>query len=321
MGLVRAQPTMTASSWLLLLILSALWGGSFFFFKILVAALPPLTIVLLRVVIGGCALLAFLYGSGQALPAGRKAWRDFFVLVLLNNVIPFSLIIWSEIRIASGLAAILNATSPVFSVLLAQFVTKQERLTLHRAVGVAVGLFGAALLVGPSALHGLNLTSLAQLAVVLAAFSYACGAAYVRQSQPPGSPLVISAGQLIAAAIVMLPLSLALDKPWTFTHAPGLTIWGALLGLALLSTALAYVIYFRILATAGATNALLVTLLSPVSALVLGSLFLKEPLSALNLIGMAVIFIGLAILDGRIFRLRTAPTRIRTPGTNTGHST
>jgi len=314
---MRPQQTMSAGTWSLLIILSIIWGGSFFFFKILVAELPPLTIVMVRVLIAAGALVAFLYATGQSPPKGAGVWRAFFIMALLNNVIPFTLIVWGEIRISSGLASILNATTPVFSVLLAHFLTKQERLTPNRVVGVVLGLVGAALLLGPDVLRGFNLTSLAQIAVVVSAVMYACAAAYGRRFRAMHvSPVAVASGQLTAAAIVMIPLALAIDRPWTFTHSPSPVAWSALFALALLSTSVAYVLYFSILARAGATNALLVTFLTPVSALLLGALVLKEQLTMLNVAGVLVIFAGLAAIDGRIFGSRT---RFRNPATNTGH--
>ena len=288
----------------MLLALSIVWGGSFFFFKILVAELPVLTIVMVRVTAAAILLVGIVYLSGQRMPRSRQAWIAFGMMGVFNNVLPFSLIIWGEMHIQSGLAAILNATSPLFSVVLAHLWTRQERLTPNRVAGVLVGLVGVGVLMGAKALAGLNLTSLAQLAVIVAAISYAWSAIYARRFRALGiPPLPMAAGQTVMAAVLAAPLALLIDRPWTFSHTPSLSAWGALAGLIVLSTVLAYIVYFRILASAGATNALLVTFLSPVSALVQGALILKEHILLNDVLGMFLIFTGLAVMDGRLFRM------------------
>lgn len=292
---------MTATEWFMLVALSVVWGGSYFFFKILVAELPVFTIVLMRV--GGAAilLLAIVYITGKRMPSSRGAWVALTITGIFNNIVPFSLIIWSETQIQSGLAAILTATSPLFSVVLAHFWTRGERLTLNRILGVLIGLVGVGVLMGPKALAGLNLTSLAQLGVIVAAISYAWSAIYARRFNPLGvPPLVTATGQTITASILMTPLALWIDRPWTITHVPSPAAWGAMAGLIVLSTVLAYIVYFRILASAGATNALLVTFLTPVSALLLGGFILHERLSVGDVAGMLLIFAGLVVIDGRL---------------------
>lgn len=223
----------------------------------------------------------------------------------LNCVLPFSLISWGESQIASGLASIINATTPMFTVLIAHLSTADERITSNRLAGIVLGVLGVGLLMGPAALTAINLTSLAQLACVAAAICYACAAVYGRRFQRLGlSPLVASTGQIAAATVLSAPLALIFDKPWL--HPPTLSIggWGALLGIAILSTVLAYVLYFRVLASAGATNVLLVTLLTPASALLLGSLVLKEHIALTSVFGMLLIFSGLVAIDGRFRALR-----------------
>jgi len=295
---------MTATEWIMLLALSIVWGGSFFFFKILVAELPVLTIVMVRVTAAAILLVGIVYLSGQRMPRSRQTWIAFGMMGIFNNVLPFSLIIWGKTHIQSGLAAILNATSPLFSVVLAHLWTREERLTPNRVSGVLIGLVGVVVLMGTKALAGLNLTSLAQLAVIVAAISYAWSAIYARRFRAFGiPPLPMAAGQTVIAAVLATPLALLIDRPWAFSHTPSLSAWGALAGLIVLSTVLAYIVYFRILASAGATNALLVTFLSPVSALVLGALILKERLVLNDVLGMLLIFAGLAVMDGRLFRM------------------
>jgi drug/metabolite transporter (DMT)-like permease len=286
--------------WGLLLLLSLLWGGSFFFSKVALTDLPPLTIVFGRVALAALALHLLILSRGQRMPTNPALWRQFALMGLLNNVIPFSLIFWGQTQIASGLASILNATTPLWTVLLAHWLTDDERLTSSRLGGVFCGLVGVAVLIGPDTIQGLGLNVLAQLAVVGAAISYAFAGIYGKRFRGV-SPLFTATGQLSSSAIFMLPIVAVLDQPWQLAL-PGVTTWAALLGLALLSTAMAYIIYFRLLATAGATNLLLVTFLIPVSALLLGTSILGERLASTDFIGMACIALGLAAIDGRALR-------------------
>lgn len=294
---------MGAVAWLLLLTLSLLWGGSFFFGKVALADLPPLTLVLGRVGLAALALHLVVWASGHRLPRSPATWADFFVMGLLNNVIPFSLIFWGQTQISSGLAAILNATTPLFSVGLTYWLTRDEELTRHRVAGLLLGLAGVIGMVGPAALRGLGLDLLAQLAVLIAASSYACAGLFGRRFRNL-PPVETAAGQLTGSTVVLLPIALVVDRPWTL--APSTVTLAAIVGLALVSTATAYVLYFRLLAMAGPTNLLLVTMLIPVSALLLGSSILGERLAAHQVLGMAVIGLGLVTLDGRpLTRLRT----------------
>ncbi len=283
--------------WGLLLALSVLWGGSFFFVGVAVAALPPFTIVLARVAMAALALLAFARATGLAMPVSPRAWGAFAAMGALNNVIPFSLIVWGQTQIASGLAAILNATTPLFTVVLAHLLTRDERLTPGRLAGVLVGFAGVAVMIGLPALTGLGGDPLPQVAVVGAALSYALAGIFGRRFRHL-APAVTAAGQASASAVMMLPVALLAEHPWTLP-APGAAVLAALVGLALLSTALAYLLYFRILAAAGATNLLLVTFLIPVSALLLGTLVLGERLELRQVAGVALIGLGLAAIDGR----------------------
>jgi drug/metabolite transporter (DMT)-like permease len=288
---------MAGREWLLLGTLSVLWGGSFFFSEVALGELGPLTVVLGRVGIAAVALIAFVYLTGGRLPASPGIWGAFLVMGALNNLIPFSLIVWGQVHIDSGLASILNATTPLFTVVLAHVLTRDERMTAHRLAGVVLGLCGVAVLVGPDVLRGLGFQGLAQLAVVGAAVSYACAGIYGRRFRDL-SPAIAAAGMVTATAVMILPVALVLEQPWT--RDPGMLTWGALLGLSLLSTAVAYLIYFRILATAGATNLLLVNFLIPVSALFLGVAVLGERLTWPAFAGLALIFAGLAAVDGRL---------------------
>jgi drug/metabolite transporter (DMT)-like permease len=308
---------MTSTEWLLLLSLAGLWGGSFLFAKVAVSGLPPLTAGLGRVGLGAVALLAAVAVTGRALPRSWPVWRAFVVMGVLNNLIPICLILWSQTRITSGLASILNASTPLFTVVLAHVLTRDERATRHRLGGV---LAGVVLMIGPDALAGLGLDVLAQLAVLGAAASYALAGLFGRRFRDP-SPLVTATGQGTAASVLLLPVALVVDRPWTLT-APPLAVWGAVAGLALPATVVASVFYFRILATAGATNLLLVTFLIPVSALWLGAAFLDEPLVLRQLAGTGLIGAGLAAIDGRplgwVARALPVFTPARSPGAPRG---
>jgi drug/metabolite transporter (DMT)-like permease len=290
---------MGAVEWGLLLLLAVLWGGSFFFSKIAVGELPPLTVVLGRVVLAALALNAVVLLSGRRMPADPRLWGSLFVMGLLNNVVPFSLIFWGQTQIASGLASILNATTPLFTVLVAHVATADEKLTAPRLLGVLTGVAGVAVMIGPAALTGDGAT-LAKLAVLGAALSYAFASIWGRRfrSLPPA---VTAAGQLTASAVIMTPVALLIDQPWTLPLPSARVIW-AIVALALVSTALGYLLYFAVLARAGATNVTLVTLLIPPSALLLGALFLAERIEPRDLVGLVFIAAGLAAIDGRPLR-------------------
>ena len=300
----RSDSKMGPTEWVLLLILSVVWGGAFFFYKLLDnAGLPPFTIVFGRVAIAAVVLLGFVVATRRAIPRDRSVLLAFLVLGGVNNVIPFSLIVVGEKYIDSGLASIFNATTPIFTALVAQWLSRDEKLTPGKIAGVVLGLAGVVLLMGPSALHGLDLTSVSQLACIAAAVAYGCGAVYARRFQKMGiDPIVTATGQLCGSTLLSLPLALVFERPWTL-HALSAGTWWAWLGLALPSTALAFVFYFRIIAKAGATNAASVTFLVPVSAVLLGTFALGEHLAPTTLAGMVLIFAGLAALDGRILAL------------------
>lgn len=306
---------MTSGEWGSLLALSVLWGGSFFFTGVAIRELPSLTIVLLRVGLAALILLAVLRALGMELPNDRRIWAALVGMGLLNNVVPFSLIVWGQSHIASGLASILNATTPLATVLVAHVLTRDERMTPGRLAGVIVGFVGVVVMIGPAALEGFGTNLLAQLACLAAAVSYAFAGVFGRRFKRMGvPPLATAAGQVTASALMLLPIALVVDRPWTLA-APSVAASGAVLSLAALSTALAYVLYFRILATAGATNLLLVTFLIPVSAILLGSLVLGERLDPTHFLGMALIGAGLAAIDGRLIERMTPARRSPHPRT------
>ena len=285
----------------MLILLSVLWGGSFFFMKVALTDLPTFTIVFSRVCIAALALFVLMKAMKINLPRSLKVWRAFFIMGFINNLVPFSLLVWGMTQIASGLAAILNATTPVFTILVAHFVTSDERISSNKIVGVLLGLIGVAVLIGIDALGGFDASILAMLACLGAAFSYALAAIFGRKFRELNlQPVAGAFGQVSASSLLLLPVVLAIDSPWLLSM-PGVNTWLSLIALGIGSTALAYVLYFRILATAGATNIALVTLLVPISAIFLGWSILDETLSANHFIGMALIAFGLLAIDGRLW--------------------
>jgi drug/metabolite transporter (DMT)-like permease len=313
----RNAPQQTAMSeidWGLLFALGLIWGGSFFFAKVALAELPPFTIVLGRVGFAALTLALVLALIRQTMPWDRGAWRAFIIMGGINNVLPFSLMVWGQSHIASGLASILNATTPFFTVVLANFLTADERLTVAKACGVGLGLAGVVVIVGADVLGGLGADVWAELACLGGAICYAFAGVYGRRFKRMGfSPLVTAAGQATASALLLAPIVVIIDQPWSLA-APSAVTWGAVLGSALICTALGYILYFRLLASAGATNLLLVTFLIPVSAILLGALFLGERLAPRHFLGMALIGLALAVMDGRVAAMvtrgRAAPSRL-----------
>jgi drug/metabolite transporter (DMT)-like permease len=302
-------PTMSASDWLLLVVLSVLWGGSFFFNKVALFELPPITIVCLRVGLGAVLLIVAANAMGLALPRAPSAWAALAGMGFLNAVVPFTLIAWSQTHIASGLASILNATTPLFTVVVAHLATADDKLTRGRVAGLVAGFAGVVVMLGPDLLRQIGADVAAQLAMLVASLFYALSGVYGRRfaGQPP---VVVAAGQMTSAALMLLPLMLIVDRPWTLPP-PSPAATGSIVALAVFSTALGYLIYFRILARAGATNLLLVTFLIPVSAILLGVGVLGEALEPRQLAGMVVIGLGLAAIDGRPARWVAQALRAR----------
>jgi drug/metabolite transporter (DMT)-like permease len=292
---------MDGVSWGLLGLLSLLWGGSFFFYKVLVGALPPFTVVFGRVGLAAVALNLLVILRREAMPASPRIWARFLVLGVFNCALPFCCFAWSELRLSSGMAAILNATTPIFAVLVASAIPTGERMTLARAAAVGFGFLGVIVLVGrdvftASAPTG-GLSALpSELACLCAALSYA-GAGFYGRRFGGMTPLKIATGQITAAAAAMAPLCLVFDRPWTLPP-PTLSVWAALGGISLISTAAAYMLFFRILERVGASNLLLVTFLVPISALSLGAVALHERLTPGAFAGMALIGLSLAAIDG-----------------------
>lgn len=297
-----ARLHMTRSEWGMLLFLSAIWGGSFFFIGVAVKDIPPLLLVFGRVCLAAVALNLFIRSRGLSLPGLRqwRAWRVLAGMAIFNNLIPFCMISWAEGTIESGLASILNATTPLFAVLVAHFFTTHEKLSPLRVAGVALGLFGVVVLMGGGAMESHPAGALlAQMACIVASISYAFSGLLLKELKATGmAPIVMATGQVTTASVILLPVALLVSPPWA-VPTPALSSLAAVASLALLSTAFAYNLYFRILTRAGATNATLVTFLVPVSAILLGFLFLGERLHTNHFIGMTIIAFGLLAIDGR----------------------
>ncbi|OLP43391.1 DMT family transporter [Rhizobium oryziradicis] len=300
---MQKTQTMRLFDWALLLFLSVLWGGSFFFSKLALSALPPFTVVFARVAISAFALFVYLRATRQPIPTTMKIWAAFFGMGLLNNLIPFSLLFWGQTQIASGLASILNATTPIFSIVVAHFLTTEERMTRNKVAGIVFGFMGVLVLMSSNALSSHELSLLALFACLGAALSYGFAGVFGRRFRRMGiTPATSAFGQTTATTLMMIPIVAFVDAPWHLAMPSG-TIIAALLGLGLLSTALAYIIFFHILAVGGAINSSLVTLLIPVSAIFMGRMFLGEILLINHFVGMVLIFMGLLSIDGRLFRL------------------
>ena len=296
---------MDAFDWMMLITLATVWGGSFLFNAILVAELPVITIVAIRVTVAALALWGFARVTRRKIPTTPQVWGALLILGVLNNAIPFSLIVQGQTQITSGLASILNATTPLFTILVAGFFLTDERFSILRVLGVIVGFSGVILMVGPEALGGLGADFWAQLCALGAALSYGFASVFGRRFRElKVDPVMVATGQVTMSSLVLWPIALWIDGPQDIL---GLSFNAAvsMFGLAVLCTSFAYIVYFLILERAGATNISLVTFLVPISAIILGVLVLGESIFIKEIIGMTLIGLGLAIIDGRLFqRLR-----------------
>jgi len=296
------QRSMSAADWAKLLLLGAIWGGSFFFARVAVAEMHPLTLVLFRVAIAATALHVYLLARGPSFRLALPMASSFFLLALINNVIPFSLIFAGQTAMGAGLAAVLNSTTPFWTILIANAVTSDEKFSLNKVAGVLVGIAGVTVMVGPGIIASLGGPVWAKFAMIGASLSYAFALVFARRFKSV-PPVVVATGQLTASTIIMLPVVLVWSGP-SGLFAASAPVWAAVFALALLSTAFAYILYFGIIGSAGATNASLVTLIVPVSAILLGFIFLGERLELFEVAGMLLIGLGLVTIDGRIFRRR-----------------
>jgi drug/metabolite transporter (DMT)-like permease len=300
-----------ARDWSLLGLLSVLWGGSFFFNGVVLRELPPLTVVLLRVALASVFLLPLLWVYRIRFPRGISGWTPFVAIGLFNNVLPFSLIVVGQTTIPSGLASILNATTPLFTVVV-MAAAGEEKLQVRRIAGVIVGLIGVVILRGWS-FDGGGYWSGQGIGILLClagAFSYGLSALLARRLLSNSPPLGTATFQLLASSAMMMVVAGVFEQPWQLPM-PGVTTWLAVIGLAVLSTALAYIVFFQILRRSGATNVMLVTLLIPVTAIVLGYLVLGEQISPREIAGALVIGSALLLIDGRVLELFRRPAVIK----------
>jgi drug/metabolite transporter (DMT)-like permease len=291
--------------WVLLVILSVLWGGTFVFAKEALPYVPPLTLTLLRVVIASAVLVPIVLVLGYRLPKTLAEWRDFAGMAILNNIIPFSLIFWGQTMIGSGLTSVVNAATPLMALLVAR-VLAGEALAANKLAGVALGVGGVATLVGPSALAGDRASALGILLVLGGALSYGFSGLWGRRFKAV-PPIVTAASQLICSSLMMIPIAGLADQFWKLPLPP-LPALVAVIALGVLSTALAYILFFKIMAEAGSNNAMLVTLLIPISAITLGALRFGETLSLNQIIGAAIIAASLLVIDGRLLGMGGAPS-------------
>ncbi len=291
---------MFSADWGIILLLSLLWGGAFFLIELGLRGFPPNTLVFLRMALAIPPMVLALRFLKLKLPADSKSWQQLFVLGTINAALPFILFFWGQTQIDSGLASVLNATTPLWGVITAHFLTRDEKATPARIIGVLLGMAGIIVMVGTEALGGITGSVLAQIACLTATLSYAFAAIYGRTlSQSTMSPMVVATGQVITAAILMLPIALIVDQPWQLP-APGWQAWAGAIGLAIPSTAVAYFFYFRLIDRAGASNAMLVAFIMPLIAIILGVVALGETVEAKELAGAALIALGLLAIDGRL---------------------
>lgn len=289
-----------ARDWSLLGLLSVLWGGSFFFNGVVLKELPPLTVVFLRVTLAAIMLLPLLQLYKVRFPDSLSGWAPYVGIGLLNNVLPFSLVVMGQTYIPSGLASILNATTPLFTVVV-MAVAGEEKLHVRRIAGVVAGLIGVIILQG-GAFGWESGQGLGILLCLAAALNYGLSALLARRFLSNSPPLGTATFQLLASAVMMTVVAGVVDRPWRLPI-PGAVTWLAVIGLAALSTALAYIVFFQILRRSGATNVMLVTLLIPVTAILLGVLVLGEKISPREIVGALVIGSALLVIDGRVLKL------------------
>lgn len=301
---IETPPSRTASNLALLLLLATLWGAAYTLIKIGVATIPPVTLIAARTLIAGSILLAIMGMRGVAMPRDPAVWKRFMIQACLNSVIPFTLIAYAERHVGAGLATILGSNAPIFAFLLALLFVRHERPTLRQSFGVAAGLAGICLVVGVDAFGGLGQDVLAQLALVLSAVTFGAAALFGRNFNGL-DPMVPAAGSMICGAIMLMPLSLIVDRPWTLT--PSAESVAALIALAVFSTAIAFVIYFKLIQTLGSVGATAQAYLRVPIGVALGVGFLGETLSPTVWIGLFCVILGIAAMT---IPARATPPRI-----------
>jgi drug/metabolite transporter (DMT)-like permease len=278
---------------MLLLVLATLWGASYTFIKLGVATIPPVTLIAARTMIAGLLLLAILRLRGIALPADARLWRRFAFQALMNSVLPFTLIAWAEQTVDAGLAAILNATSPIFTFLLTWMLTRHEPAGLRKLFGVAAGIAGIVCIIGVNSLQGFGHEIAAQLSIVAATVCYAVAAIFGRNFKGL-DPMLPAAGSLLSGAMVLVPVSQIVDRPWTL--APSVASMAALFGLAIFSTALAFVIYFRLLKRLGSVGTTSQAYLRVPIGVLIGVALLGETVAPSAGIGLVLVVLGVAAM-------------------------
>jgi drug/metabolite transporter (DMT)-like permease len=297
---MTAAPKLDGNGWLLIGILAILWGGAFFLIEVGLRSYPPISLVFVRLALAVPPMWIAMRLMGERLPTSPRVWGLLTIVGALNCALPFMLFFWGQQYLDSGYASILNATTPLWGVITAHFLTSDEKATPARIIGVLTGMAGIIAMVGPEAIKGLSNNLLAQIACIVSTLFYSFAAIYGRRlSQTALTPMAVATGQTMAAAVLMIPVVLFFDQPWTMPM-PRLDSTLAGITLALFSTALAYTLYFRLIDRAGASNAQLVAFLMPILAVILGILFLGERLSSGQIVGAGLIAVGLVILDGRI---------------------
>jgi drug/metabolite transporter (DMT)-like permease len=294
---MRKDDTMSLRNFVILILLSLIWGASFLFIKVAVATIPPFSVAFGRTALAAMLLYLVLRSRGLRMPGWGPVWGTFLLMGLFNGAVPYTLITWAEIHIDSGLAAILNALMPLFTVLLAHLFTGDERLNWMKVVGIFLGFLGVVALIGPAALKGLGKHVLAQLAVMAAALCYAVAIIYGRRLKEV-TPLVSATGQLFCAAFLTLPMILIFDAPWALS--PSFISVAALTCLSLLGTALAYLLYYYLLQRIGSTNLSLVTYLLPITGVFWGALLLGERLHWSAFLALGLILAGIAGINNRL---------------------
>lgn len=291
-------------NFLLLLFLASLWGPSFLFIKVAVEDIPPLTLVVGRAGIAAVVLYTVLRMQGRNLPKFGLVWKHFVVMAFVQHAVPFTLFNWGEQHISSALAAILNGTTPLFTIILAHLLVQDDRMNPAKVMGVFVGFGGLLLLIGPSLFNGVQVTTWGLVAVTIAAASYGVAIVYSRLNLRGQPPLVAPAAQLTLAALIMLPLSLFLERPFSLPT-PSWAALGSLFSLATLGTALAFVVYYYLIERVSATYVSMVTYMVPVIGLVLGVIVLNEQLRWNAYVGCILILIGVMIVNGKFDKTLT----------------
>ena len=303
----KAPLRLGAVEWGLIGLQSMLWGSSYFFIAIAQPELPALTIAALRTLPASAALLLIVLSLGYRLPATLAEWRLFILFSAFNTLLPFVLIVWGQARVTGGMAAILNATAPLFGIFLAHLLTQDEKLSWNKFAGIVVGIAGVSMLVGYDFAFGSSADVLARLALLAAPLCYVCANIFARTKLGHYPAFVVATMQMVGAIFVAFPLALAVDQPWTLPM-PSLQAVGAILGMGLFGSALASLCHYTVLQRAGATNASLVTLIMPLTPILLGGMFLGERLTLREALGALVIGAALVIIDGRLLRRgRKAP--------------